>query len=133
MDSVRFQRVTPEAIGDCEVLVRMRVSAVATGASIVPAILLRFVDTSNYYRTRLHFGATGSMFVSVTRDSTTIGSSPALPYTYAANDWFWVRARLTGHRVQMRVWPQTAPSACPWRRTPETATPGSQWRHGCSM
>ncbi|MGW3724140.1 hypothetical protein [Streptomyces sp. NPDC000851] len=103
-DTVRFQRLV-SSITDTEAVVRMSVDQIATATSIVPAILLRYTGTSDYYRARLHFGTLGSMFVSVTRGVTEIGGSTSIPYTYSPNQWFWVRARLTGHRVQMRVWP----------------------------
>ncbi|GAA3301277.1 hypothetical protein GCM10020295_44170 [Streptomyces cinereospinus] len=96
--------------------VRLSVDQVATIASLTPAILLRYTDTSNYYRARLHFGVTGSMYASVTRDATEVGGSPLLPYTYTAGQWFWVRARLTGHRVQMRVWPDGQAEPGGWHR-----------------
>jgi hypothetical protein len=102
--TLRFQ-TTPGAIGDCEVRCRMSVSAVATGASFIPAVLLRYAGSGDYYRARVHFGLSGAMQVSVTRDVTQIGSAATLPYTYAAADEFEVRVRLTEHLVQVRVWP----------------------------
>lgn len=105
VSTVRFQTL-PGAVGDCEVRCRMSVSAVATGASLIPSVLLRYVDASNYYRARVHFGTGGSMFVSITRDVTQVGvTTPQLPWTYAGGDEFEVRVRLTGHLVQIRVWP----------------------------
>ncbi|MFJ2002187.1 alkaline phosphatase D family protein [Streptomyces chartreusis] len=101
--TLRFQ-LLPGVIGDCDIRVRMSVDQVATGASIVPGVLLRYTGTGAYYRARIHFGTGGGMFVSVTRDTTQIGSAPALPYTYIANDEFELRVRLIGHRVLMRVW-----------------------------
>ncbi|MDQ0992158.1 hypothetical protein [Streptomyces sp. V3I7] len=103
-DTVRFQRIIG-GIADCEVLVRMSVDQIATGASFIPAVLLRYVDAANYYRARLHFNPGGGMLASVTRDTTLIGPTNTLPYTYTAGAWFWLRARLTGHRVQVRAWP----------------------------
>ncbi|MFJ1869970.1 hypothetical protein [Streptomyces chartreusis] len=122
VDTIRFQRLTPEAFGDCEVLVRMRASAVATGASLVPSVLLRFVDTSNYYRARLHFGVSGGLFASITRDTTLVGGTPSIPGTYAAGDWFWVKARLTGHRIQIRVWRLNSPEPQVWHHEATIAT-----------
>lgn len=105
VSTVRFHTL-PGAVGDCEVRCRMSASAVATGASLIPSVLLRYVDASNYYRARLHFGTSGSMFVSITRDTTQVGvTTPQLPWTYAPGDEFEVRVRLTGHLVQIRVWP----------------------------
>ncbi|GEC02948.1 hypothetical protein SSP24_06030 [Streptomyces spinoverrucosus] len=103
-DVVRFQRIVAN-IADCEVLTRVSVDQIATGAALLPAILLRYTDTATYYRARLHFGTAGTMAVSITRGTTTIGTTPALTYTYTAGQWFWLRARLTGHRVQVRAWP----------------------------
>jgi hypothetical protein len=102
--TVRTQHVT-EDVEDCEVLVRMWVDQVATGASLLPSVLLRRSAISDYYRARVHFGTSGDMFTSVARGTTQIGSAVTLPWTYSADDEFWVRARLIGHRVLVRVWP----------------------------
>jgi hypothetical protein len=112
-DTIRFQSVD-ETVADCEVLVRLSVDQVATGASMLPSILLRHQDNSNYYRARLHFGTSGTMFVSITRDTTAIGSTEALPYTYGPGDVFWLRARLIGHRVLVRAWPTSALEPVRW-------------------
>ncbi|MBT2505162.1 hypothetical protein J7I98_04465 [Streptomyces sp. ISL-98] len=102
--NVRFQATVGD-LADCEVRCRMSAGQVSTGASMVPAVLLRYVNTSTYYRARLHFGTGGALFLSVTRDTTQIGGTPTLPYTYTAGTEFEVRVLLTGHRIQMRVWP----------------------------
>ncbi|MFK0124877.1 hypothetical protein ACIQSP_16370 [Streptomyces nigra] len=102
--TIRYQ-LTPGSVGDCEVRCRMSVSAVATGAPFIPAVLLRYAGAGDYYRARVHFGLSGAMQVSIARDTTQIGSAVTLPYTYAAADEFEVRVRLTGHLVQIRVWP----------------------------
>ncbi|MFJ2443456.1 MULTISPECIES: hypothetical protein [unclassified Streptomyces] len=116
---VRFQRLVPTAIGDAEVRVRMSVSAVTTGtgAAMLPSVLLRYVDASIFYRARLHFGVSGALSVSVTRDVTQIGSAVSLPYTYTAGAEYEVRVRLTGHQVQMRVWPVGAMEPDSWHLT----------------
>ncbi|MFJ6645764.1 alkaline phosphatase D family protein [Streptomyces sp. NPDC091290] len=116
--TLRFQLV-PTAVGDCDIRVRMSVDQVATGASIVPGVLLRYTGTGAYYRARIHFGVGGGTFVSVTRDTTQIGGSPALPYTYAANDEFELRVRLIGHRVLMRVWRVGTPEPPRWHHDVE--------------
>lgn len=102
--TIRFQTL-PGSVGDCEIRAILSSTQVATGASIVPGILLRFSDTSNYYRARLHFGVSGTMFTSITRGTTVVGSAPSLPFTYAANDEFHVRVRIEGDRILMRAWP----------------------------
>lgn len=113
VSSLRFQTLTGP-MGDVEVRARFSVSAVATGASMVPGVLLRYVSGSAYYRARVHFGTGGDMFVSATRDTTTIGSSPAVPYTYTAGAEFETRTRLDGHRIRMRVWPVGDPEPAGW-------------------
>ena len=113
--TIRFQRLVA-GLTDTEVLVRMSVGQVATGNALLPSVLLRYVDTGNFYRARLHFGLSGAMSASITRATTAVGSTATLPYTYAAGDWFWVRARLTGQRVQLRVWPDGQLEPAVWHK-----------------
>jgi hypothetical protein len=122
VSTVRFQRLVTTAVADCEVRVRMSASAVATGASAIPAVLLRYVDASTFYRARVHFSTGGSMFVSISRDTTQIGSSPSLPYTYSAGSEYEVRVRLVGHTVQMRVWPVGQAEPAVWHHTETVVT-----------
>ncbi|MEU6222235.1 hypothetical protein [Streptomyces sp. NPDC047042] len=113
VSTVRFQTL-PGVVGDCEVRCRMSASAVATGNPLLAAVLLRYVDASNYYRARVHFGLSGAMYVSVSRDTTQIGTEVLLPYTYIAASEYEVRVRLTGHLVQIRVWPVGSPEPAVW-------------------
>jgi hypothetical protein len=111
--SVRNQ-LLPGAVADCEVRCRMSVSAVATGAALTPAVVLRWTSATDYYLARVHFGLSGAMQVSVARVTTQVGSAATLPYTYAASDEFEVRVRLTGDLVQVRVWPVGALEPAVW-------------------
>ncbi|MHC3391290.1 hypothetical protein ACLQ2E_17820 [Streptomyces lavendulocolor] len=122
VSTLRFQRLVTTPVADAEVRVRLSVSAVATGASAVPGVLLRYVDGNTYYRARVHFGTGGSMFVSVTRDTTQIGASPALPYTYSAGSEYELRVRLAGHTVQMKVWPVGTAEPGAWNHTETVVT-----------
>ncbi|MEE1763705.1 alkaline phosphatase D family protein [Streptomyces sp. SP18BB07] len=101
--TIRLQTL-PGSIADCEIRARLSVSQVATGDSIVPGILMRYTGTNDFYRARIHFGLSGALSVSVTRGSTQIGSTVALPHTYTAGQEFELRARLIGHRILARVW-----------------------------
>lgn len=105
--TIRLQQADPTAVADAEVRVRMSVDQVATGASLIPGILLRTFSATAFYRARLHFGTGGAMYTSITRGTTQIGGSPQLPYTYTAGSWWNVRARVDGHRVRIKVWPDT--------------------------
>lgn len=104
ISALRFQ-VLPSAVGDCEIRMRLAANQVSTGASLVPGVLLRYVDTGNYYRARIHFGTGGGLFASITRDTTQLGGSPQLPYTYTAGAEFEMRVRLIGQRILLRAWP----------------------------
>ncbi|MET8824798.1 carbohydrate binding domain-containing protein [Streptomyces sp. NPDC004610] len=119
-DTVRFQRILA-GIADAEVLVRLSVDQIATGSSFVPGVLLRYTDASNYYRARLHFGTGGAMFTSITRTTTAVGGTLSLPYTYTAGQWFRLRARITGHRIQLRAWPDGTREPRAWH-SDETVT-----------
>ncbi|MFD3574779.1 hypothetical protein [Streptomyces sp. NPDC058644] len=121
VSSVRFQTLV-SGVQDCEVRCRMSAAQVSTGASLVPAVLLRYVNGSTYYRARVHFGTGGGMFTSVTRDTTQVGGTPTLPYTYATGDEFEVRVRLDGNRVRMRVWPVAAVEPTVWHQDQEITT-----------
>ncbi|MEU9640950.1 hypothetical protein [Streptomyces sp. NPDC048188] len=122
-DTARFQRIISQ-ITDCEVLTRMSVSQVAAGAGIIPSILLRYTDPDNFYRARVRFNPGGTMTAEVTQAYTQVGASTALPYTYTAGAWFRVRARLTGHRVQVRVWPDGQQEPAAWHAD-QTITTGA--------
>ncbi|MEV0114468.1 hypothetical protein AB0H77_14625 [Streptomyces sp. NPDC050844] len=119
--TLRFQTLTGP-IGDCEVRVRMAVSQVATGASRVPAVLLRYADQSTYYRARIHFATGGGMFASITRDTTQIGGTPQLPYSYTAGAQFELRVKLTGQLIQMRVWPTGTAEPTLWHHAETIVT-----------
>lgn len=122
VSTVRLQELLSAAVGDCEVRVRLSVSAVATGASLVPGVMLRCTTASDYYRARVHFSTGGAMFASITRDTTQIGASPSLPYTYAAGDEFELRVRLIGHTIQIRVWPVGTVEPDVWHHTETVIT-----------
>ncbi|MGW1614434.1 hypothetical protein ACWCQZ_34335 [Streptomyces sp. NPDC002285] len=111
--SIRFQTLLSD-VGDCDVRVLLSVSAVATGDAFLPAILLRYVDTSTFYRCRIHFETSGAMAASATRGATQLGTATTLPYTYSANDRFWLRGKLTGDRIRGRVWPEGHPEPDAW-------------------
>jgi hypothetical protein len=102
--TVRGQRILSQQT-DGEFLVRVSVDQLATGAALVPAVLLRYTSLTDFYQARVHFAPGGAMQASIARGTTTVGSVASLPYTYTAGQWFRVRARITGHRVQLRVWP----------------------------
>lgn len=101
-------------VGDCDIKVLVSVSAVATGDFINPGILLRYVSASQFYRCRVHFETGGTMSMAATSSTAQVGATATLPYTYSANDRFWLRGKLVGDRVLGRVWPEGHPEPDTW-------------------
>ncbi len=104
ISAVRIQALAGP-LGDAEVRVRMSVPQVSTGAALIPGVLLRYADGSNYYRARLHFNPGGTLSTSITRTVTQVGSAVTVSGGYTAGAEFEVRARVDGHRIRMRAWP----------------------------
>ncbi|WP_405710120.1 hypothetical protein OG264_16125 [Streptomyces xanthophaeus] len=94
-----------ETCRDCEIRASLAVSATATGASLVAALLARYVDSSNYYRVRTEFTTAGGITLTLTRGSTPVGSSVITGVTYTPGSVIEIRMRIIGHRVLARVWP----------------------------
>ncbi|MFD9174642.1 hypothetical protein ACFWDT_05865 [Streptomyces diastaticus] len=115
VSTVRIQALAGP-IGDVDVRVRMSVPQVSTGAALIPGVLLRYVDGSNYYRARLHFNAGGTLSTSITRTVTQVGSTVAVSGGYTAGAEFEVRARVDGHRIRMRVWPVGSAEPTTWHQ-----------------
>ena len=111
--TIRFQHMLSD-ITDCEILVKISVDQVATGAAFLPAILFRYQDTSNFYRCRLHFETTGGLFIATTRGTTQIEST-ALTYTYTAGDEFYLRSRVTGDVIYGKAWPTSEAEPLSWQ------------------
>ncbi|MFP3986872.1 carbohydrate binding domain-containing protein [Streptomyces sp. E11-3] len=118
--TIRVQQLAAD-VGDCEIHVTLSVDQVATGESIIPGILMRYTGGTDYYRARLHFSLSGTMFTSVTRGTTQIGTAKSLLFSYAANDIFHLRARLIGHRMLIRAWPDDQAEPVGWHND-ETIT-----------
>lgn len=109
--TLRFQFLQ-EVLADCEVLVAITPSQVATGASFLPAVLLRVDGT--YYRCRVRLGTSGDVSMDLANGTETVGSAVLTPYRYGAGTRLWLRARIVGQRVLGRVWPDTAPEPIVW-------------------
>lgn len=103
--AIRVQRTGGPPVGDCEVRAYTAVTPIATGAALTPGIIMRATSAADWYRVRLHYGTDATLSLSITRGTTQIGPTIPLPYTYAAGDGLWIRARVDGHRVRARAWP----------------------------
>lgn len=107
---------------DGEVYARIGVSQTTTGGAQIPAVLLRMVSSSVYYRVRLHFLSTGLVSVVVTNGTTQVGSLTATGVSYTPGSWVHVRARIVGQTVQGRVWADGAPEPAEWTVEEEITT-----------
>lgn len=102
--SIRYQRL-PGQISNCEIRVMTAVSAIATGAAIAPAVLLRHVTSTDCYRVRLHYEPGGTLAISTARGGTQVGTTTAVPYRYTAGQGIHIRIRIDGQRIRARAWP----------------------------
>lgn len=112
--TLRLQSPGGLRYSDIEVFARVAVDQTATGNSLLPAIITRYVDGANFYRLRLHMLTTGSVSMSVTRTVTQIGATEDTGLTYAPGDWFNLRCRVIGHTVYGKVWADGATEPDDW-------------------
>lgn len=106
------------ALADTEVLASVSVGAVATGAALLPAVLLRHVVNSQdytFYRVRAELATDGSVGISVVQAGTVIGSVAATAVTYTAGTKLWIRGRVEGQRVRGRVWADGSAEPSTWQ------------------
>lgn len=94
-----------ETCEDCDIRVQVAVSATATGGSLAPCVLLRWVNSSSHYRARVEFTTGGTISLSASVGSTIIGSNAASGLSYTPGATFELRVRLIGHRILTRIWP----------------------------
>ncbi|MFD6874538.1 MULTISPECIES: hypothetical protein [unclassified Streptomyces] len=121
--TLRMQTVA-ETCTDAEIRCTASVSAVATGASLVTSIAMRWASASSCYRARIEWGLSGAISLSAVVGSTLIDTSVSTGLTYAAGDQYEVRVRLIGHRILMRIWRtgHTEPGAWQLDRTATIGT-----------
>jgi len=100
----RLQTTGAASVADCEIIAQISARQVATGDSLLPGIVFRYVDTSNFYRLRVHFRTDGGINLSVTYAGTQIGDQVVSGLTYSGTETFWVQARIDGHRLRGRIW-----------------------------
>lgn len=111
--ALRVQTVA-ETVTDGDVLCAVSVSAAAAGASLMPMILLRYVDGGAHYRIRVDFTTAGAVRLSLTRTFSQIDGVAETGLSYVAGNVFRVRVRMLGQRVLARIWPNGAPEPDLW-------------------
>lgn len=114
VDTVRRQ-IIATGVTDAEALVSISPGQTSTGSSLVPGILFRHTDSSNFYRARLHFRTDGAVYLVVTRGSTEQGAQVVTGLTYAPNEVFWLRSRVVGDTVFGRAWKDGTTEPATWQ------------------
>lgn len=96
------------AADDVDVTRVSSLSAVTTGAAWVDATVVRYVDTSNFYRLHIEFGLSGVLGVKIAKviagAVTDLTSVISTGITYAAGTKIRSRVRAIGPTLQIRVW-----------------------------
>ncbi|MFF4576923.1 hypothetical protein ACFY15_00700 [Streptomyces sp. NPDC001373] len=121
--TLRMQTVA-ETCADTEIRCTVSVNAVATGASMVTSLAMRWSSASSCYRARVEWGVGGAIGLSAVVGSTLIDTSVSTSLTYTAGQQFEVRIRLIGHRILMRIWPTGTIEPAGWQLD-RTATSGT--------
>jgi hypothetical protein len=121
--TLRMQTVA-ETCADTEIRCNVSVGAVATGASMVTSIAMRWSSPSSCYRARVEWGVGGTIGLSAVVGSTLIDTSVSTGLTYSAGQQYEVRVRLIGHRILMRIWPTGAIEPVGTWHLDRTATSG---------
>lgn len=112
MGSVNVSRraVIVDTLLDCEQLVTVAASAVATGAAICGEIMFRCDAASSglqHYRARVEFGLAGALSVKLLKrisgGDTTLDTQ-ALVDTYSGGTQVKLRARIDGSTIRARAW-----------------------------
>ncbi|WP_432111167.1 hypothetical protein [Streptomyces sp. YPW6] len=110
----RIQRLG-ESLGDCEMLARVSTRQVHTGASLDFCLMLRWVSDTDFYVARASFTTSGTVQMRIyTNDDATVGSTVTTPWTYTANQQFYLRARVDGQRIRGRIWPVSEQEPATW-------------------
>jgi hypothetical protein len=103
-----------------DITVRIRTTALATGASLKGGGLVRFADTSNFNRVDVVFGTDQSItatIISRTAGVDTTAATATTSLTHAANTWY--RLRLQSHSagggyMRAKVWLDGATEPSTW-------------------
>jgi hypothetical protein len=104
LSTVRINTLV-DNIADAEVLCQITPGQVSLTQPFVPGVILRYINSSTFYRVRFQFRIDNTVWLEVTNGTSSVGSAVDTGLTYAANDPFWIRARVDSpHRVRARVW-----------------------------
>jgi hypothetical protein len=105
---------------DADIRVDARVSAIATGASLLTGIALRSDGgTANMYSMRLEFNTAGTVSIKMARHSSVLGYQELTALanfdTYSLGQWWTIRARARGSLLHLKAWPRDEPEPKEWQ------------------
>jgi len=106
--SNRGRSVLSVSVQNTEATVAVKVPVVATGSYIEASIMLRFVDTNNYYALGLRFGLAGAVTAFILKRvatvETDINAVVIAGLTYVANSVLRIDALISGTSLQVKGW-----------------------------
>lgn len=116
------------SLADVRRSVLIRVPALATGASIQAGVMLRHLDSSNYYVAEIQVAAAGSIDLRLRRNAggslTTLATVPT-HLTHTPTTWWSLAAEMTGSTLRARVWAADDVEPTSWQaEVVDTALPG---------
>src|SRR5699024_6920821 len=103
-------------LADVEVVAKIKASAFTPASGSSPSLVLRGSGEA---------GSETGYSASVGRDTIRMGKfvngayTPldSISETIPVNEWFWLRFRILGSKLQVKIWPDDTPEPDEWRRT----------------
>ncbi|MGH8869003.1 MAG: hypothetical protein ACRDYU_13540 [Actinomycetes bacterium] len=90
---------------DVDVLAKVRASALATGAALLPGLVGRWTSPTRFARMSARLETTGAVGLEVAAaPGGVVGDVAETTVTYTGGSWLWLRARWIGDRVLGKVW-----------------------------
>lgn len=103
---------------DVDMTGTVQISAVATGAAWVHALIVRVVDTSNHYRLHVEFGTGGTLGCKIAKmvggSLTDLTSVTSTGVTYTSSTVVAYRVRVVGSLLQIRAWNSSSAEPTTW-------------------
>jgi hypothetical protein len=107
-NSADFAIMSAAGTPDVDMTYTASLSAVATGAAWVSAAVVRYTDTSNFYRVHTEFGTGGVISAKIEKTVagavTTLFNTTATAVTYVAGTQVKSRVQADGGEIRLKIW-----------------------------
>ena len=104
---------------DVDVTVLTRLDQVATGASIINAIMFRRLDSSNFYTAELVFNTDSSLQARLRKTVATVATTLATynigSFAHSTSATYYIHVRAVGTMICVNVWPSTEDEPDVWQ------------------